>query len=103
MNRSRTQTGIFWMFIAVFAQAQTRPMADSIRLVNPSFEDVPKQSSPPLGWADCGFTGESAPDVHPSNFWEVSKPAQNGKTYVGLVVRNNDTWERISQMLESPL
>jgi outer membrane protein OmpA-like peptidoglycan-associated protein len=103
MNRSLAQTGILLIIIVASARAQTRSMADSIRLVNPSFEDVPKQSSPPLGWADCGFTGESAPDVHPSNFWEVSKPALNGKTYVGLVVRNNDTWERISQMLESPL
>lgn len=103
MNRSFAQTGIFLIFFVASSLAQTRQMADSIRLVNPSFEDVPKQSSPPLGWADCGFTGESAPDVHPSNFWEVSKPALNGKTYVGLVVRNNDTWERISQMLESPL
>ena len=43
------------------------------------------------------------PDVHPGNYWEVNKPAFNGKTYVGMVVRNNDTWERISQMLEKPL
>lgn len=106
MNKTRLWSGIYsfgLLFAFISAQAQSRSNTDSIRLVNPSFEDIPKQSSPPLGWADCGFTGESAPDVHPSNFWEVSKPAIHGKTYVGLVVRNNDTWERISQMLESPL
>lgn len=101
MNKRLSPIGILLVF--VFASQAQRPIPDSIRLVNSSFEDVPKQSSPPLGWADCGFTGETAPDVHPSNFWEVSKPAMHGKTYVGLVVRNNDTWERISQMLESPL
>jgi outer membrane protein OmpA-like peptidoglycan-associated protein len=74
-----------------------------IKLINASFEDTPKQSSPPMGWTDCGFQGESAPDVHPNNFWEVSKPAINGKTYMGLVVRHNDTWERVSQMLEKPM
>lgn len=84
-------------------RGQSDIKADSIRLINPSFEDTPKQSSPPMGWTDCGFQGESAPDVHPGNYWEVNKPAFNGRTYMGLVVRNNDTWERISQMLEHPL
>ncbi len=76
---------------------------DTVFLNNPSFEDTPKQSSAPQGWTDCGFQGESAPDVHPSGFWEVSKPANNGKTYLGMVVRHNDTWERVSQLLDKPL
>lgn len=75
----------------------------TIKLLNGSFEDTPKQSSPPMGWSDCGFQGESAPDVHPNGFWEVSKPAQHGKTYMGMVVRHNDTWERVSQLLEKPV
>ena len=105
MNNILSRFGIYsYCFLSVIAQAYSQSKTvDSIRLVNASFEDTPKQSSPPMGWTDCGFTGESAPDVHPSNFWQVSKPAFNGRTYMGLVVRHNDTWERVSQMLESPL
>lgn len=105
MNNILSRFGIYsYCFLSLIAQAYSQSKTvDSIRLVNASFEDTPKQSSPPMGWTDCGFTGESAPDVHPSNFWQVSKPAFNGRTYMGLVVRHNDTWERVSQMLESPL
>lgn len=105
MNNILSRFGIYsYCFLSLIAQAYSQSKTvDSIRLVNASFEDTPKQSSPPMGWTDCGFTGESAPDVHPSNFWQVSKPAFHGRTYMGLVVRHNDTWERVSQMLESPL
>jgi outer membrane protein OmpA-like peptidoglycan-associated protein len=106
MNKILLRSGIYsyCLFLMVYnVSAQTDMKPDSIHLINASFEDTPKQSSPPMGWTDCGFQGESAPDVHPGNYWEVNKPAFNGKTYVGMVVRNNDTWERISQMLEKPL
>ncbi|MEP7265992.1 MAG: OmpA family protein [Saprospiraceae bacterium] len=92
-----------FIFCSLQISAQVDGSAVTIHLINPSFEDSPKQSSPPMGWTDCGFQGESAPDVHPNNFWEVSKPAFNGKTYMGMVVRHNDTWERVSQMLEKPM
>lgn len=92
---------LLWWTVQSFSQDPNVPT--TIKLNNASFEDIPKQSSPPIGWTDCGFQGESAPDVHPNGFWEVSKQAVNGKTYLGMVVRHNDTWERVSQMMEKPM
>lgn len=78
-----------------------------IPLTNGSFEDLPKQSQPPRGWADCGFPGESPTDVHPASdslsYWNVQKPPAEGNTYLGMVVRDNETYESISQYLPAPM
>jgi outer membrane protein OmpA-like peptidoglycan-associated protein len=78
-----------------------------IPLTNGSFEDVPKQSQPPRGWGDCGFAGESPTDVHPASdslsYWQVQQPAAHGNTYLGMVVRDNETYESISQYLPAPI
>lgn len=74
-----------------------------IKLDNPSFEDFPSAAHTPQGWFDCGFAGESAPDVQPSGQFSVNKPAFHGSTYLGMVVRDNNTWEAIGQRLKSPL
>lgn len=82
---------------------------DVITLNNPSFEDIPRQGKEPRGWYDCGWSTESAPDVQPGlansgdGFFKVQRPAKDGDTYVGLVVRDNDTWERIGQRLTTSL
>ncbi len=74
-----------------------------ITLVNPSFEDMPRHSKPPRGWTDCGTVGETPPDVQPSGTFSVTKPAIDGDTYLGMVVRDNDTWEMVSQRLSMPM
>jgi outer membrane protein OmpA-like peptidoglycan-associated protein len=80
---------------------------DTVKLTNPSFEDEPQNSVPPEGWVDCGFRNETPPDVHPidppSQGWHVTMKPQDGKTYMGMVVRDNDTWERVSQELKGKL
>ena len=76
--------------------------ATEISLNNPSFEDIPRHSTPPRGWRDCGFKNESPPDVQPSGF-SVTKAANEGETYLGLVVRDNSTWEAVGQRLSAPL
>jgi hypothetical protein len=85
---------------------------DSVVLKNPSFEDVPRkgsQFSPPIhGWKDCGqinFPGESPPDIHPviNTAWGVRNAAEKGDTYLGLVIRENATWECVSQHLNTSL
>ena len=76
---------------------------EPIYLTNPSFEDMPRHSKPPRGWYDCGFEGESPPDVQPSGTFSVTKGAFDGETYLGMVVRDNDTWEAVSQRLSRPL
>ena len=57
------------------------------------------------GWHDCGFVGETIPDVHPkeSSAFGVKKRPNDGNAYLGMVVRDNKTWESIGQKLKSPL
>ena len=73
-----------------------------IRLRNPSFEDEPQISNPPNFWQSCGAPGESPPDVQPGS-WLVDRPAYDGATYLGLVVRDNTTNESVAQKLPMPL
>ena len=93
--------------ISVWGYAQIRPNAPIVQegpaFTNPSFEDIPRASLPPRGWIDCGFPNESAPDVQPSGAWEVYRPAHHGYTYLGMVTRENDTWESVGQRLSQPL
>lgn len=75
----------------------------AIYLNNPSFEDFPRHSHPPIGWKDCGFAGESPPDTQPSGDFAVTYPATDGSTYLGMVVRDNETYEAVTQKLSSPM
>ncbi len=77
--------------------------AQNIQLTNPSFEDTPAEGTPPSGWLDCGFENESAPDVHPDFIYRVTKEPYHGNSYLGMVTRDNETWERVSQRLSAPL
>lgn len=90
---------------------------DTISLRNPSFEDYPRKGSYYTnameaqrnnikGWYDCGiinFTTETAPDIHPSDFWSNTKQPSHGKTYLGMVTRDNDSWESVSQDMSGTL
>ena len=83
--------------------------ASGFALSNPSFEDIPRQGHPPRGWYDCGFPGETPVDVHPAaisaedtaNFFGVDNRPHDGNTYLGMVVRDNDTYEAVSQRFTS--
>ena len=74
----------------------------TINLINPSFEDLPKAGEEPAGWWNCGKSEETPPDVQPGQF-AVTKPPSHGNTYLGLVVRDNETWEGVGQRLSKPL
>lgn len=71
-----------------------------IHFTNPSFEDAPRQSAAPAGWSY--FTPGSTPDVQPG-IWGVQVAAQDGKTYVGLVARDDGTSEDIGQTIKEDL
>jgi hypothetical protein len=77
--------------------------ADTIRLENPSFEDEPSPSHTPIGWYNCGFMEQSPPDTHPCNAFNVTKKAFHGSTYLGLVVRDDNSWEGVKQTLKTPI
>ncbi len=78
---------------------------EEIFLINPSFEDFPKLSHTPANWYNCGFPGESQVDTHPvpSSEFKVDKTAIDGETYLGMVTRENETWEAVGQRLSQAL
>lgn len=75
-----------------------------IFLLNASFEDMPRNSSPPRGWTNCGAPGETPPDVHPDPefLFRVGMQAQHGNTFLGMVTRDTETWESVGQQLAQP-
>lgn len=60
-------------------------------------------SDTPAGWRDCGFPGESAPDTQPCGAFGVTTLAADGNTYLGMVTRDNDTWEKAGNKLSSDM
>ncbi len=90
--------------------------AQDIRLKNPSFEGRPYMGEAGYnlnleGWYDCGiinFPTASPPDVHAgvnrdTAFWDNTVATSHGKTYLGMVVRDNESWESVSQRVSTPL
>ncbi|MCG8329244.1 MAG: hypothetical protein MI974_16230 [Chitinophagales bacterium] len=92
-----------YLVVLILLVGQTLIGQELIALTNPSLEDKARVSRVPHGWQNCGFEEESPPDTHPGGFFGVNKLAVHGNTYVGLVARDNDSWECIGQALESPL
>jgi hypothetical protein len=86
-------------------------------LDNPSFESEPKRGSYYnkvmdskfiYSWFDCGFIEfpfESKPDIHSaeSGFWSVKHAPSEGNTFLGMTVRDNGSWESITQEFKEPL
>ena len=98
-----------FILIASFAgNAQDEP----IILMNPSFEGVPKAGDIRYpfslqGWMDCSDEKQSPVDIHTGEedhiFFNVTTKPFHGHSYIGLVVRDNDTWEKVSQHLNKPI
>lgn len=104
MKRGLLSVWCIIIWSSVYCQEQV------IQLNNGSFEEVPHKGGDGLvgirGWYDCSelqFPSETPPDIHPINAWKVTTPPSDGKTYLGMVVRDNDSWESISQRLRQPL
>lgn len=95
--------------ILIFSLGEIVAQDAPIYLNNASFEDFPRPGKEPRGWYDCGainFPEETAPDVHPvegTPAFGVSASAQDGDTYLGMVVRENDSWESVAQRLTVPM
>ncbi len=94
---------LIWLIIGGSSQIVFSQKPVTIKLDNPSFEDYPQAAHTPQGWYDCGFAGESPPDVQPNLTFKVNRVASHGNTYLGLVVRDVNTWEAVGQRLKSPL
>ncbi|MEM9885045.1 MAG: hypothetical protein AAF849_04070 [Bacteroidota bacterium] len=93
---------ILFCFLNVVLFAQE---GDMLLLDNPSFEGVAEANASPEGWYDCGFEGEFVHIIYAgySTSAGIKQRAAVGKTYIGLVVRDNQTWEGIGQSLTKPL
>lgn len=96
-----------WIFCYVFLTVQLYAQ-DSIKIRNASFEGTPTCCKAPNEWFNCGNVQESPPDIHPYEFKEeflfgVDTKTYHGKTYLGMVVRDNKTNESISQQLDDSL
>ena len=107
MKKHRNQIFAFIFILSlhsVFGQ-----YTDTVFVSNGSFEDIPRNGSeriPISGWYDCGvlrFPSETPPDIHPGGFWANEVNASHGKTYLGMVVRDNDSYEGVGQRLSQVL
>ncbi len=87
----------FTLLLSVFTLKITAQQTFTLK--NPSFEqDKPNAGQTPTGWLNLGASSETPSDIQPGAF-EVEMKAQDGKVYVGLTVRDNNTWEGIGQRL----
>jgi hypothetical protein len=83
------------------------PLVESyIYWENPSFEEniIVSHSLVPIGWEICS-RGESPPDIHSDykRHFEVQQMASLGSNFVGMVVRDNNTFEHLGQKLDTDL
>jgi gliding motility-associated-like protein len=90
------------LFITLFSVFQfcSISLLAQVKFTNPSFESSPVTGIAPTGWFACHSL--STPDVQPGQF-SVNTPASQGKTYVGLVCREDGTNEAIGQKLNFSL
>jgi len=75
-------------------------MAQLPRLLNSSFEGEPRDATIPRGWYKC--TEGTTPDILPGP-WGVYLEPVDGSSYVGLITRENGTWESIGQKISDEL
>jgi hypothetical protein len=88
----------FYIFSSTFVFSQN----EVVKFRNPSFEGENTTSELPEDWENFGPQTESPPDTQPG-FWDCNKEAFLGKTYLGMVVRDNGTKEAICQKLTDTL
>ncbi len=74
--------------------------SSQVHFRNPSFEGKPQDATVPVGWRAC--EPGSTPDILPG-VWGVYQEPAHGASYVGLITREDGTWESIGQRLENPL
>jgi len=88
---------LLFLFLGVYF---LQPMvAQDIRLANPSFEDEPADATMPQQWTAC--KRGSTPDIMPGS-WGVYLEPVDGETYVGLITREDGSFESIGQKLSAP-
>lgn len=87
--------GLFLLLCSTQLAAQLKP----IILNNASFEGTPHDAVTPKDWYPCGF--DSSPDILPGPWGVYQKPTQ-GNTFLGLITRDDNTWETLGQKMPKP-
>ena len=91
-----------WFWLVLMCVVQVLVAQDTIWLKNPSFEHYKKHGGVcyPEDWH--GACAGTTADVLPGQ-WQVTQPAAHGKTYLGLITREDGSFEAVSQRLPVPL
>lgn len=71
-----------------------------IVLTNPSIEGEPQDATMPIGWFGCAMG--TTPDILPG-FWGVTTEPSEGETYMGLITREDGSYESVGQRLKEKL
>lgn len=87
-------------FLAIWLLGLLPAGSGQIYLINASFEGEPQDATVPVGWFPC--KRGTTPDILPGP-WGVNTESSEGETFVGLITRDDGSWESIGQRLKSPL
>ena len=71
-----------------------------VRLENASFEGESQDATTPMNWHPCEMG--TTPDILPGEFG-VTLEASEGETYMGLITRDDGTYESVGQRLFKPM
>lgn len=89
------------LFSLLFLVLLVNPLAAQVLyLNNASFEGEPQDATMPVGWFAC--TLATTPDILPGPWGVYEEPAE-GDSFVGLITREDGSWEAIGQRLSQPL
>jgi len=94
-----TKAYISFFIIYIFLQIPSS-IFGQIKFQNPSFEDRPADATTPMGWLPCAEY--TTPDILPG-YWGVYNEPAEGNTFVGMITRENSTFESISTRLSDDL
>jgi len=87
--------GLFLLCCSAQLVAQFKPVV----LENTSFEGIPHDAVTPEKWQACGL--DSSPDILPGPWGVYQKPTE-GNTFLGLITREDNTWEALGQKMPKP-
>ena len=85
-----------FLFVALFLLCSVTAYAQ-VRLENPSFEGERQDATVPLGWHPCAEG--TTPDILPG-FWGVYTEPSDGESYLGLITREDGSFESLGQQLD---
>lgn len=85
------------VFVICLLLSLSWSLSAQIYMDNASFEGEPQDATVPVGWFPCELG--TTPDILPG-FWGVYEESSEGDTYVGLITRDDGSWESIGQRLK---